>query len=390
MTSNFIHRSISSVIQEATQYFPVISVVGPRQSGKTTLIKNLFPDLTYYSLENLGTREFASNDPIAFLNGHEEGMILDEAHNVPELFSYIQGIVDENPGKRFILSGSSQFSVMRRVSQSLAGRTAVFELMPLSYSEVSDMAEKKSLDELLMDGFYPAIYAGSNIPKLLYPSYVKTYLERDVRDLLQIRNMMQFVSFMKLCASRIGSVLNSSELANAVGVAANTIASWLSVLQASYIITLLPPYYANAGKRLIKSPKLYFNDTGLACALLDIESVEQLGRDKMRGALLENFVVSEAIKQRFNYGKPSNAYFYRDSNGNEIDLLLKQPAGLCGIEVKSSMTYHACFEKSLRHLGEWVNEPIVSRAVVYAGSFENRKAGIKILNYSHLGEILRG
>lgn len=389
MVSSFIPRYISSAILEAAQYFPVISVVGPRQSGKTTLIRNLFPSLSYYTLENLDTREFAANDPVAFLNAHEEGMILDEAHNVPELFSYIQGIVDENPNRRYILSGSSQFSVMRSVSQSLAGRTAVFELMPFSYSEVSDRVEGKSLDELLLDGFYPAVHAGANIPKLLYPSYIKTYLERDVRDLLQVRNMMQFVTFMKLCANRIGSVLNSSELANSLGVASSTVNAWLSVLQASYIITLLQPYYSNASKRLIKSPKLYFNDTGLACSLLEIESAAQLGRDKMRGALFENFIVCEAIKYRFNQGKSSNAYFYRDSNGNEVDLLQKLPSGLNCIEVKSSMTYHSDFEKSLKRIGEWTNESIAGRTVVYAGAYENDKADIKLMNYSHIGDVLR-
>ena len=355
MEAKYIHRELSSVLEEAYRYFSVITVTGPRQSGKTTLIRNLFPHLPYYSLESLDIRSFAENDPIAFLNQNEEGMILDEVHNAPDLLSYIQGIVDEHPDKRYILSGSSQFAMLKRVTQSLAGRTAVFELMPLSYSETKDLTADVPLDKLLFNGFYPAIYSGRNVPEFLYPAYMKTYLDRDVRDLLQIKDMMQFHIFIKLCAGRIGSLFKASELANEIGVSPNTITSWLSVLQASYIVTLLPSYFENTSKRLTKMPKLYFLDTGLACYLLGIESPEQLSRDKMRGALFENFVVTEALKQRYNQGKESNLYFYRDSNQNEIDLLLKRNTRLYGIEIKSSMTYHKDFEKRIeadRRMGQ--------------------------------------
>ena len=371
MEAKYIHRELSSVLEEAYRYFSVITVTGPRQSGKTTLIRNLFPHLPYYSLESLDIRSFAENDPIAFLNQNEEGMILDEVHNAPDLLSYIQGIVDEHPDKRYILSGSSQFAMLKRVTQSLAGRTAVFELMPLSYSETKDLTADVPLDKLLFNGFYPAIYSGRNVPEFLYPAYMKTYLDRDVRDLLQIKDMMQFHIFIKLCAGRIGSLFKASELANEIGVSPNTITSWLSVLQASYIVTLLPPYFENTSKRLTKMPKLYFLDTGLACYLLGIESPEQLSRDKMRGALFENFVVTEALKQRYNQGKESNLYFYRDSNQNEIDLLLKRNTRLYGIEIKSSMTYHKDFEKALKRIDEWVKAPVDGKAVVYAGNFEN-------------------
>ena len=389
MEAKYIHRELSSVLEEAYRYFSVITVTGPRQSGKTTLIRNLFPHLPYYSLESLDIRSFAENDPIAFLNQNEEGMILDEVHNAPDLLSYIQGIVDEHPDKRYILSGSSQFAMLKRVTQSLAGRTAVFELMPLSYCETKDLTADIPLDKLLFNGFYPAIYSGRNVPEFLYPAYMKTYLDRDVRDLLQIKDMMQFHIFIKLCAGRIGSLFKASELANEIGVSPNTITSWLSVLQASYIVTLLPPYFENSSKRLTKMPKLYFLDTGLACYLLGIESPEQLSRDKMRGALFENFVVTEALKQRYNQGKESNLYFYRDSNQNEIDLLLKRNTRLYGIEIKSSMTYHKDFEKALKRIDEWVKAPVDGKAVVYAGNFENTAGEIKLLNYTNMDEVLK-
>mgnify|MGYP002766601389 FL=1 len=389
MEAKYIHRELSSVLEEAYRYFSVITVTGPRQSGKTTLIRNLFPHLPYYSLESLDIRSFAENDPIAFLNQNEEGMILDEVHNAPDLLSYIQGIVDEHPDKRYILSGSSQFAMLKRVTQSLAGRTAVFELMPLSYSETKDLTADVPLDKLLFNGFYPAIYSGRNVPEFLYPAYMKTYLDRDVRDLLQIKDMMQFHIFIKLCAGRIGSLFKASELANEIGVSPNTITSWLSVLQVSYIVTLLPPYFENTSKRLTKMPKLYFLDTGLACYLLGIESPEQLSRDKMRGALFENFVVTEALKQRYNQGKESNLYFYRDSNQNEIDLLLKRNTRLYGIEIKSSMTYHKDFEKALKRIDEWVKAPVDGKAVVYAGNFENTAGEIKLLNYTNMDEVLK-
>lgn len=389
MEAKYIHRELSSVLEEAYRYFSVITVTGPRQSGKTTLIRNLFPHLPYYSLESLDIRSFAENDPIAFLNQNEEGTILDEVHNAPDLLSYIQGIVDEHPDKRYILSGSSQFAMLKRVTQSLAGRTAVFELMPLSYSETKDLTADVPLDKLLFNGFYPAIYSGRNVPEFLYPAYMKTYLDRDVRDLLQIKDMMQFHIFIKLCAGRIGSLFKASELANEIGVSPNTITSWLSVLQASYIVTLLPSYFENTSKRLTKMPKLYFLDTGLACYLLGIESPEQLSRDKMRGALFENFVVTEALKQRYNQGKESNLYFYRDSNQNEIDLLLKRNTRLYGIEIKSSMTYHKDFEKALKRIDEWVKAPVDGKAVVYAGNFENTAGEIKLLNYTNMDEVLK-
>lgn len=388
METKYIRRELSDVIEEAYRYFSVITITGPRQSGKTTLIRNLFPNLTYYSLENLDVRSFAENDPVAFLNRHEEGMILDEVHNAPNLLSYIQGIVDDEPDRRFILSGSSQFAMLKRVTQSLAGRTAVFELLPMSYPEIRDYAVDMPLDRLMFNGFYPAICSGRNVPEFLYPSYLRTYLDKDVRDLLQIKDMMQFHTFLRLCAGRIGSLFKASEVANEVGISPNTVTAWLSVLQASYIVVLLPPYFENIGKRLTKASKLYFADTGLACHLLGIESPEQLSRDKMRGALFENFVVMEALKKRYNHGKESNLYFYRDSNQNEIDLLIKNNSGFYGIEIKSSMTYHSDFEKTLKQMDKWIKGHVEGKAVIYSGQLENTAGAIKLLNYTHLNDIL--
>ena len=382
----FINRSLVKTAREAFKYFPVLTITGPRQSGKTTMIKSEFTHLPYFSMEDIDIRRFAMNDPRGFLNQHPKGMILDEVQNTPELLSYIQGLVDEDSSKRYILSGSSQFSVIKQITQSLAGRTAMLELLPLSYQEIKSEADKKSLDNILYSGFYPAIYAGKNIPKLLYPSYTKTYLERDVRDLLNVKDIMLFQKFMRLCAGRIGSLFVASDLASELGVTVNTIKSWLSVLQASYIITMLPPWLENTTKRLVKTPKLYFCDTGLASYLLDIENEKLLMRDKMRGHLFENFIVTEALKFRYNQGKESNLYFVRDSNGNEVDLILKHGDSFKCIEVKSSQTYNSEFEKGLKSVDSILGDRITDKAIIYAGDYENTEGKIKLINYKNISD----
>lgn len=385
MKQAYIKRKIESTILEAAKYFPVITVTGPRQSGKTTMLKHIFPHLHYYSLEDLDTRSFAMEDPVRFLHLHEDGMILDEVHNYPELLSYIQGIVDEQPQKKFVLSGSSNFALLKKVSQSLAGRSGVFELMPLSIEEVKGQIEYvDDADQLLYQGLYPAVCSCKNIPKFLYPSYVKTYLERDVRDLLNVKDMRLFNMFLKLCAGRIGSVFNASEIAGEIGVSSKTIQAWVSILQASYVVYLLPPYFENSRKRLTKSPKMYFCDTGLACTLLGIESAEQLAFDKMRGHLFENLIVVELLKRRLNEGKESNLYFYRDSNQNEVDILVNNGSSLDAIEVKSAMTYNPSFEKALLKVNEWVNPPVGKRTIIYAGTLEDDKSDIRLLNYRNM------
>lgn len=384
----YLNRTMEGILREAAKYFSVISVTGPRQSGKSTLLKYLFPNVPKYSLKDVNVREFAEHDPVAFLHQHPGGMFIDEVQKVPQLLEYIQGIVDDNPDCQFLLTGSSNFELLHSLSESLPGRAGVYELLPMTYHETESTMGEMSLNEFLYSGLYPAICAKKNKARLFYPSYVKTYLERDVRDLLKIKDQMQFMKFMKLCAARVGSVFNASEIAGQLGVDGKTVTSWLSVLQASYLVTLLPPYYENISKRLVKSPKLYFNDPGLACFLLDIESPRQLERDKMRGAIFENYVVMEVIKHRYNRGLLDGVYFYRDSNQNEVDILLKEEGEITAIEVKSSMTYHSSFEDSISKLAEWIKTPISNKLIVYTGDFENTTADIKVLNYRHLQAYL--
>ena len=386
--NDYIHRKIEETILEASKYFSVIAVSGPRQSGKSTLLTQLFPLYEKYSLKDLNILDYAKNDPIAFLNQTDEGMFIDEIQRCPQLLDYIQGIVDNNPKRHFALSGSSNFEVMKNLSESLAGRAGVFELLPMSIQEVTGKVDLDNLNQILYNGLYPSICAKKNIAKFFYPSYVRTYLEKDVRDLLQIKDQIRFTKFLKLCAARIGSLFNASELGAEVGVSSKTISHWLSVLQASYLITLLPPYYENIPKRLVKSPKLYFNDPGLACYLLDIESPQQLDRDKMRGAIFENMIVMEAIKHRYNMGLEGGVFFYRDSNQNEVDLLIKQGGELTAIEVKSSMTYSSSFEKALTQIEGWIKTPISKKAIVYSGDLENTSGNINLINYRHISSIL--
>ena len=386
--NDYIHRKIEETILEASKYFSVIAIAGPRQSGKSTLLTQLFPLYEKYSLKDLNILDYAKNDPIAFLNQTDEGMFIDEIQRCPQLLDYIQGIVDNNPKRHFALSGSSNFEVMKNLSESLAGRAGVFELLPMSIQEVTGKVDLDNLNQILYNGLYPSICAKKNIAKFFYPSYVRTYLEKDVRDLLQIKDQIRFTKFLKLCAARIGSLFNASELGAEVGVSSKTISHWLSVLQASYLITLLPSYYENIPKRLVKSPKLYFNDPGLACYLLDIETPQQLDRDKMRGAIFENMIVMEAIKHRYNMGLEGGVFFYRDSNQNEVDLLIKQEGELTAIEVKSSMTYSSSFEKTLTQIEGWIKTPISKKAIVYSGDFENSSGDINLINYRHISSIL--
>ena len=386
--TDYIHRKIEETILEASKYFSVIAVSGPRQSGKSTLLTQLFPLYEKYSLKDLNILDYAKNDPIAFLNQTDEGMFIDEIQRCPQLLDYIQGIVDNNPKRHFALSGNSNFEVMKNLSESLAGRAGVFELLPMSIQEVTGKVDLDNLNQILYNGFYPSICTKKNIAKFFYPSYVRTYLEKDVRDLLQIKDQIRFTKFLKLCAARIGSLFNASELGAEVGVSSKTISHWISVLQASYLITILPPYYENIPKRLVKSPKLYFNDLGLACYLLDIETPQQLDRDKMRGAIFENMIVMEAIKHRYNMGLKGGVFFYRDSNQNEVDLLIKQEGELTAIEVKSSMTYSSSFEKTLTQIEGWIKTPISKKAIVYSGDFENTSGNINPINYRHISSIL--
>lgn len=380
----YIERQITEVMRKASEYFPVICITGPRQSGKSTLIRYEYKNYLRFSMEDYNIQELAENDPISFLNQTNGGMVLDEIQRLPMLLSYIQGIVDEHPERKFVISGSSNFALMRGVSQSLAGRVGVFDLLPMSYKEVAQLWSDKTIDEILFSGLYPAICAGKNIAELYYSSYMRTYIDRDVRELLNVRSISQFHIFLRLCAARIGSIFNASEMANEVGVSANTINSWLAILETSYIVMRLQPWSENTRKRLTKSPKIYFCDTGLACHLLGIESAEQLGRDKMRGHLFENFIVMEQLKSRLNNGKAGNAYFFRDSNGNEIDLLVNNGSELDAYEIKSSMTFCTSFNAILQKADSLLTTKVRNKAVIYSGNLENREGDIKLLNWKNL------
>ena len=377
----FIDREIGTTVSEASKYFSVICITGPRQSGKSTLIRHLFDGYRRVSLENPDIRLSAESDPLGFLNQTAQGLVIDEIQRLPMLLEYIQTIVDEHPERKFVLSGSSNFLLLKTVSESLAGRAGVFELLPMSLSEVKNTHSTLSIDELLYNGLYPAICSGKNTARFLYPAYLRTYLDRDVREIINVNNITKFHTFLRLCAGRIGSVFNASEIANEIGTSSNTVASWLSVLEASYIIIRLQPWSENTRKRLTKSPKIYFCDTGLACYLLDIESPEQLSHDKMRGHLFENLIIMEAFKKRFNQGREANIYYYRDAKGNEIDLLILNKGRLDAYEIKSSMTYNTEFERTLRNASSLIKTPISSRTVIYTGEYENDATDIKIKSF---------
>lgn len=372
---------MTDAIIEASNYFSVITLTGPRQSGKSTLLRHIFPSVTYVSMETPDIRSAAKEDPKGFLNSFNEGVIIDEVQHTPELLSYIQGIVDENPKRKFYLTGSSQFSLLKNVTQSLAGRTAVFELLPLSLNEIKSYDIDESVDHIMYKGFYPAVWSGKNIPRLLYPNYIKTYLERDVRDILAIKDLDTFQRFIRLCAARIGSIFNAAELSNELGIAANTVHSWLSVLQASYIIYMLPPFYTNTRKRLTKSPKIYFTDCGVAAYLLDIDSPQTLNRDKMHGHLFENMVIMNALKNQLNRGENGGLYFYRDSNGNEVDLLIKTGTQYLCYEIKSSATFHPDFARGLKNFAKSFPDLTNQQYIIYAGENMPDVNGISIRNF---------
>ncbi len=361
-------------------YFKVITITGPRQSGKTTLCKQLFPDYEYVNLEDMSVREQASIDPKAFLAAYTSGVIIDEAQNFPELFSYLQVVSDANPERRYIITGSSNFSLLESITQSLAGRAAVLTLLPLSIQELGDISHIKT-DTLLLNGGYPAIWANAQPRHLLYPNYYATYVERDVRRIVNITNLRDFQTFIRLSAGRVGTEFNASALSNAVGVSVKTIQSWLSILAASYITFTLPPFYENIGKRLIKAPKLYFFDTGLLCYLLGIENELQLATHPLRGAIFENFVVAEAYKQLSNRGKEPTLYFYRDSSQHEVDLLLQRGFQYEGYEIKSSQTFTREFLGGLHYLSKLLGERLTRSAVIYSGAEQLETSHDAVINF---------
>ncbi len=360
-------RELGKKIRDWSAAYPIVTITGPRQSGKTTLAKAMFPDHRYVSLEELDERRFAREDPRGFLEEYREGAVIDEIQNVPDLLSYLQGEVDrdERPG-RFILTGSRQFEMMESVSQSLAGRTAIARLLPLSFAELPQPADGDTPEEWIYKGFYPRIHARGLHPAEAYSFYVSTYLERDVRQMTQVADLAAFEKFLQLCAGRCGQLLNLSALSNEIGLTHPTIRRWISILEASHIVKLLQPWHANVGKRLVKTPKLYFIDTGLACHLLGIEKPEQVKSHPLGGALFENMIVAEALKQRFNAGLPDNLYFYRDHAGNEVDLVLGYADGQDGFEIKSSRTISQDFFRGLDRMEDALGK-LRTRTIAYGG-----------------------
>jgi uncharacterized protein len=384
-----IKRNLSTKVLELSKKYPVITITGPRQSGKTTLVKEIFPNKKYTTLEDPDTRELALSDPRGFLAGYPDGVILDEIQRVPELLSYIQGIVDEKNEKGlFILTGSQNLVLLDSISQSLAGRTAILKLLPCSIEEINRFKIKKKMleNDYLFKGFYPRIYHDKLDPTSGYSNYFETYIQRDIRLLSQITNLHLFQKFVKLCAGRIGNIFNASNLANEVGVSVPTINSWLSILEASYIIFLLKPYHSNINKRLVKSPKLYFYDVGLASYLLGINDLNQIDTHPLKGALFENLIALEIIKLFYNRAINPDLYFYRDSNYNEVDFICVLANKLIAIEVKSSQTYHGSFLKNLEYFSDLFKSKLKQGLLVYAGEAEQDILSFKLLNYKNLSQ----
>lgn len=386
-----IHRAMTGKMLSLARQFPVVTVTGPRQSGKSTLVRGAFADYRYVSLEDRDVRDAAQDDPRTFLARYDSRVVIDEAQLVPDLFSYMQGVVDSQdvPGQ-YVLSGSQNFLLLRTISQSLAGRVAVLHLLPLSYRELADAHEEPpTIDEFLFKGGYPRIYAHHIDPNDFFPSYVDTYVDRDVRTELGVRKVSEFNTFLVMCATRIGDTLDLAGLARDCGIGVDTARSWLSILEASFVVFRLHPYHSNYGKRLVKSPKLYFYDTGLAAHLLGMESAGQLLTDGHRGHLYENAVIVEILKQYQATGREPRLFFWRDSSKNEIDLIIERGGRPWrAIEVKSSATYRPSYFSVLDRLGDAMGLAPSDRYVVYGGqeSFETRHG--RVIGLADVGSLV--
>ncbi|MEW5814849.1 MAG: ATP-binding protein [Spirochaetota bacterium] len=377
----WIPRDIQKELQELSSSYPVVTITGPRQSGKTTLAKMQFPNYNYCNLEHPEIRAFAKKDPNAFFNRFKCPLIIDEIQRVPELLSFIQVKVDEQNEKGlFILTGSHQFGIGQAVSQTLAGRTALLTLLPLSIKELSQSGFSKSRDEYLFHGFLPRIYKNQLNPLKAYRNYFQTYIERDVRQLTKVKDLLKFETFLRLLAGRIGQVLNLNSLSNDAGVSSTTLKEWLSILEASFIILRIPPYYENFGKRFIKSPKFYFTEPGLVSYLLGIEAENQISRDPLIGSLFENMVVIEAVKSRLNKGLDHNLFFFRDNHGNEVDLLFKKRHKLIPIEIKAAMTFHDTFYKGIKFF-QRLTELADKGYIIFAGDLTFENNSISVINF---------
>ena len=385
-----IARDVSTKIRSLLQGFPIVTITGPRQSGKTTLARAVFNNKPYLSMEDPDVRQMALDDPRTFLGRLSDGAVLDEVQRAPELLSYLQTRVDAD-GRMglFLLTGSQQFGLMSGITQSLAGRTAFIELLPFSIHELEQAGvTPSSLDKMLFTGGYPPLYARGLSPRTWLSAYVTAYVERDVRQILKIQDLETFQRFVRLCAGRSGQIVNLSSLATDSGITHNTANAWISVLEASYILFQLRPHHANFNKRLVKSPKLYFYDAGLLCWLIGIQDPDQLATHPLRGSIFETFIVSELVKARFNLGEKSAFWFWRDSNGNEVDVIADAGTKLMPIEIKSGQTLNRDFFTGLERWMILAGDRAVNPALVYGGTENIDHKGIRVFGWNAVGQIL--
>lgn len=383
-----INRNIEKSIRKYLGKYPIIGVTGPRQSGKTTMLKTMFPDYTYVNLESFDARNFAETDPRGFLNHYNSKVIFDEAQRVPQLFSYLQAIVDDDPQMgRFILSGSQNFHLMTSITQSLAGRIALFRLMPLDLSEMkaANLLEN-DYTSMIIRGFYPALYDRDIDSKTFYSNYIETYVERDIRDLVNVQDLRLFRNFIGLCAARTGQLLNLNSLANECGISQPTAKSWLSVLQASYVVFLLNPYFKNYSKRITKTPKLFFYDTGLLAHLLKVRNAEKLKLSAIKGNLFENLIVSELLKQNYHNQLHREMWFWRDASGHEVDVILQEDELLDIVEIKATETVMGDLFSGLHYFSELAGEGIKSKTLIYGGNQNQQRSGVDVLGWNTLAK----
>lgn len=382
-----IKRTAEARLIKLAKTFRSVAVVGPRQSGKTTLCRAVFPQKPYVSLENPDTLEFATSDPRGFLSQFKSGAILDEVQRAPQLFSYLQQVLDETKKKGlFILTGFNNFLLQQNITQTLSGRIAYIQLLPLSLQELKESKKiKTGYTWHILSGGYPEVIAKKNNPADWYGHYITTYVERDVRQLKNISNLSQFIKLLKLCAGRTGQLLNLTALSNDCGIDQKTVAAWLSVLQSSFIIYLLKPYHTNFNKRITKTAKLYFYDTGVACSLLGISNAKQITTHAAKGALFENLVISELLKERFNAGAADNLYYWRDKTGNEVDVLMDNAGKLTAIEMKAGETISTDFFKGIEYFSS-LKTGAVQKLLIYGGNQEQKRSnGIIVKPWNNLG-----
>lgn len=367
------------------QQYPVVTMTGPRQSGKTTLCQATFPEYDYVNLEDISIRDFANNDPRGFLAQFDHGVVLDEIQRAPNLPSYIQTIVDQQEKcGQFILTGSQQFELTESINQSLAGRTALLKLLPLAYNELYDSHKPASIADIIYSGFYPRIFDKQLNPTEALSFYLSTYVERDIRTLINIQNLSSFERFLKICATQVGQLTNYTTIANDCGIDQKTVKSWISVLEASYIIFQVRPHHQHFRKRITKSSKLYFYDVGLVAYLLGISSKDHVNSHPLRGLLFENFIVSEFLKNRYNNVKDNNLYFYRDSSGREVDLILDYGVELYSVEIKSSETMNYDFLSGLSYYKNLAEKINTKRILIYAGNDSYETNGVKVCSYKDM------